>query len=186
MKQGKFCLEFCQENALVIVNTLFRQHKRRLYTWTSSDSQHWNQTDYILSSQRRRSSIQSAKPRLGADCGSDNELLIAKFRLKLKKVGKSTRPFKMKESESELAQSCLTLCNPMDCSLPGFSIHWIFQARVLEWLAIAFSRGSSWPRDQTQVSHIAGRRFTLWATGKTPEHSGITWIQWKWQIDLRY
>ena len=80
-------------NALVIVNTLFQQHKRRLYTWTSPDSQYRNRTDYILCSQRWRSSIQSAKTRLGADCGSDHELLIAKFRLKLKKVGKTTRPF---------------------------------------------------------------------------------------------
>ena len=47
------------------------------------------------------------------------------------------------ESESEVAQSCLTLCNPMDCSLPGFSVHGIFQARVLEWVAISFARGSS-------------------------------------------
>ena len=62
------------------------------------------------------------------------------------------------------AQSCPTLCNPMDCSLPGFSVHGIFQARVLEWVAIAFSRGSSWPRDQTRVSSIVGRCFTLWAT----------------------
>ena len=69
-------------------NTLFQQHKRRLDTWTSSDGQHRNQIDYILCSQRWRSSIQSAKTRPGADCGSDQELLIAKFRLKLKKVGK--------------------------------------------------------------------------------------------------
>ena len=75
-------------------NTLFQQHKRRLYTWTSPDGQHQNQTDYILCSQRWRSSIQSAKTRPGADCGSDHELLIAKFRLKLKKVGKATRPFR--------------------------------------------------------------------------------------------
>ena len=58
------------------------------------DGQHRNQTDYILCSQRWRSSIQSAKTRLGADCGSDHELLIAKFRLKLKKVGKTTRPLR--------------------------------------------------------------------------------------------
>ena len=70
------------------------QHKRRLYTWTSPDGQHRKQIDYILCSQRWRSSIQSAKIRLGADCGSDHELLIAKFRLKLKKVGKATRPFR--------------------------------------------------------------------------------------------
>ena len=75
-------IEFCQENALVIANTLFQQHKRRLYTWTSPDGQHQNQIDYILCSQRWRSSIQSAKTRPGADCGSDHELLIAKFRLK--------------------------------------------------------------------------------------------------------
>ena len=54
--------------------------------------------------------------------------------------------------ESEVAQSCPTLCDPMDCSLPGFSIHGIFQARVLEWVALSFTRGSSLPRDRTQVS----------------------------------
>ena len=69
-------------------------YKRRLYTWTSPDGQHRNQIDYILCSQRWRSSIQSGKTRPGADCGSDHELLIAKFRLKLKKVGKTTRPFR--------------------------------------------------------------------------------------------
>ena len=60
-------IEFCQENALVIANTLFQQHKRRLYTWTSPDGQHQNQIDYVLCSQRWRSSIQSAKTRPGAD-----------------------------------------------------------------------------------------------------------------------
>ena len=71
------------------------------------------------------------------------------------------------ESESEVAQSFPTLCDPMDCSLPGSSVHGIFQARVLEWLAISFSRGSSRPKDWTGVSHIAGRRFTIWATRET-------------------
>ena len=85
---GQRLTEFCQENALIIANTLFQQHKRRLYTWTSPDGQHRNQIDYILCSQRWRNSKQTAKIRLGADCGSDHELLIAKFRLKLKKVGK--------------------------------------------------------------------------------------------------
>ena len=89
---GQRLIEFCQENTLVIANTHFQQHKRRLYTWTSPDGQHRNQTDYILCSQRWRSSIQSAKTRPGVDCGSDHELLIAKFRLKLKEVGKTTRP----------------------------------------------------------------------------------------------
>ena len=91
---GQRLTEFRQENALVIANTLFQQHKRRLYTWTSPDGQHRNQIDYILCSQRWRSSIQSTKTRPGADCGSDHELLTAKFRLKLKKVGKTTRPFR--------------------------------------------------------------------------------------------
>ena len=91
---GQRLIEFCQENALVIAKTLFQQHKRRLYIWTSPDGQHWNQIDYILCSQRWRSSIQSAETRPGADCGSDHELLIATFRLKLKKLGKTTRPFR--------------------------------------------------------------------------------------------
>ena len=91
---GQRLTEFCQENALVIANTLFQQHKRRFYTRTSPDGQHQNQIDYILCSQRWRSSIESRKTRPGADCGSDHELPIAKFRLKLKEVGKTTRPFR--------------------------------------------------------------------------------------------
>ena len=116
---GQRLIEFCRENALVIGDTLFQQHKRRLYTWTSPDSQYRNQSDYILCSWRWKSfillaktrpgadcgdyiicswrwksSILLAKTRLGADCGSDHELLIAKFRLKLKKVGKTTRSFR--------------------------------------------------------------------------------------------
>ena len=91
---GQRLIEFCQENTLVIANTLFQQHKRRLYTWTSPDGRHRNQIGYILCSQRRRSPIQSAKTRPGADCGTDHELLIAKFRLKLKKVEKTMRPFR--------------------------------------------------------------------------------------------
>ena len=70
------------------------KHKRRLCTWTSPDGQYRNQIDYILCSQRWRNSIQSAKTRPGVDYGSDHELLIFKFRLKLKKVGKTTRPFR--------------------------------------------------------------------------------------------
>ena len=73
---GKSLIELCQENALVIANTLFQQHKRRLYKWTSPGGQHRNQIDYILCSQNWRSSIQSAKTRLGAYCGSDHELLF--------------------------------------------------------------------------------------------------------------
>ena len=91
---GQRQIEFCQENTLVMANTFFQQHKRRLYTRTSPDGQHQNKIDYIICSQRWRSSIQSAKTRPGANCGSDRELLIAKFRLKLKKVGKTTRSFR--------------------------------------------------------------------------------------------
>ena len=64
----------------------------------------------------------------------------------------------------KVTQLCLILCDPMDCSLLGSSVHGIFQARVLEWVAFTFSRGSSRPRDQTRVSCIAGRQFTIWAT----------------------
>ena len=60
-----------------------------------------------------------------------------------------------------VAQSRPTLCNPMDCSPPGHSVHGIIQERILEWVAIPFSRGSSPPRDRTQVSHVAGRFFTI-------------------------
>ena len=91
---GQRLTEFCQENALVIANTHFQQHKRRLDTWTSPDGQHRNQMDFILCSQRWRSSIESAKTRQGGDCGSDHEILIVKFRLNMNKVGKTTRPFR--------------------------------------------------------------------------------------------
>ena len=96
--------EFPQENALAIAITLFQQHKRRLYTWTSPEGQYWNQIDYSLCSWRWRNSTQSAETRVRADCGSDHELLIAKFRFKLKKVGKSTRPPK-----NDLNQSLMTI-----------------------------------------------------------------------------
>ena len=91
---GQKLIEFPQENALVRANTLFQQNKRRLYTWTSPDGQYWNQTDNILWGLRWRSPIWSVKTRSGTDCGSDHEHLIAKFRLKLKKVGKTAKPFR--------------------------------------------------------------------------------------------
>ena len=65
-----------------------------------------------------------------------------------------------------VAQLCLTLCDTMDCSLPGSSTYGILQARILEWVAIPFSRGSSQPRDWTWVSHIAGTVFIIWTTRK--------------------
>ena len=101
-------------------------------------------------------------------------ILWLKFKAMLKsKAGQEPMKFvleveegklKLYAIESEVARLCPTLCDPMDCSLSASSIHWIFQARVLEWIAIYFSRGSSQPRYQTQVSRIAGRRFTFWAT----------------------
>ena len=70
---GQMLTEFCQENAVGIANTPFQQHKRRLYKWTSSESQYRNHIDYTLCSQRWKSSLQSAKTRLGADGGSDHD-----------------------------------------------------------------------------------------------------------------
>jgi len=93
-KAGQRLTEFSQKNSLVIANTLIQQHKRRLYRWTSPDGEYQNHIDYILFSQRWRSSIQSAKSRLGADCGSNHELLFAKYRLQLTKIEKTTRPFR--------------------------------------------------------------------------------------------
>ena len=81
---------------------------------------------------------------------------------------------------SEVTQSCLTLCDPVDCSLPGSSIHGILQARIQEWLAISFSRGSSQPKDWTWVSHIADGCFNLWATREALPRSKrllISWLQ---------
>ena len=72
--------------------------------------------------------------------------------------------------------SCVWLCDPVDCSPPGFSIHGILQARILEWVAISFSRGSSQPRDRTQVSRIASRRFNLWATRVQPGKKKVAQI----------
>ena len=84
------------------------------------------------------------------------------------------------ESESEVAWLCPTLFDPMDYSLPGSSVHGIFQARVLEWVAISFSRGSSWPRDWTQVFCLTVRLFTIWATREVPFFGNksyeITWV----------
>ena len=90
-----------------------------------------------------------------------NDIQILYFGLR---CNKDPYPIFESESESEVTQSCPTLCDPVDCSLPGSSVHGILQARILEWVAIAFSRGSSQPRDWTWVSRIAGRRFNLWAT----------------------
>ena len=81
----------------------------------------------------------------------------------------STKDFWTELNWTDVAHSCLTLCSPVDCSPPGSSVHGILQARILEWVAISFSRGSSQPRDRTQVSHIVGRHFNLWATREAPK-----------------
>ena len=93
-EKGWRLTEFCQENALVIAWDSSSNNMRQLHTWTSPDGQYWSQIDYILCSRRWRSSIQLAKTSPGHDCWSDHELLITKFRLKLKKVGKTTRPLR--------------------------------------------------------------------------------------------
>ena len=71
-----------------------------------------------------------------------------------------------------ITQLCLTRCDPMDCSPPGFSVHGISKARKLEWVAISFSKETSWPRHRSQVSCIAGGFFTIWATGEARKKSG--------------
>ena len=78
------------------------------------------------------------------------------------------------------AQLCLTLCDPMDCSPAGSSVHGIFQARILEWVVISFFRGSSWARNWTQVSHVVGRFFTAWATREAHK------VRWKQVYLERY
>ena len=78
---------------------------------------------------------------------------------------------------SEVAQLCPTLCDAMDYSLPGSSVRGILQARILEWVATSFSRGSSQSRDQTRVSCIAGRHFNLWATTEALIIKSVSWFQ---------
>ena len=90
-----------------------------------------------------------------------------------------------KESCVLVTQACPTLCNPTDCSPPGFSAHGILQARILEWIAIPFSRGTSQPRDWALVSCLTGKFFTIWATKKA-EHRRIDAFElWCWRRLLR-
>ena len=93
----------------------------------------------------------------------DGEITLSNFWGK-KLSTQSCTYMKSSLEKVKVAQSCPTLWEPVDCSPPGSSVHGILQARILEWVAIAFSRGSSQPRDRTQVSRIGGRRFNLWAT----------------------
>ena len=85
----------------------------------------------------------------------------------LTESGNSDRESNLRgEKWALVTPSCPTLCDPMDCKLPGSSVHGILQARLLEWVATSFYRGSSWPRDQTWVFRTAGRLFTAWATSE--------------------
>ena len=89
------------------------------------------------------------------------------------------------KKERKCAQSCLTLCDPMDCSLPGSSVHGIFQALVLEWIAVSFSRGSSRPGDWTRVSRIVDRHFTVWATREVNRKLQIKTTMWYHVMPMR-
>ena len=89
-----FLISSCQENTLVITNTLFQQHKRQLYTWTSPDDQYWNQINLCVLQSKMKKLYTVSKNKTGSWLGSDHELHIAKFRFKLKKVGKITKPFR--------------------------------------------------------------------------------------------
>ena len=91
-------------------------------------------------------------------------------------IGQSVKNLPAMQKWSEVAQPCPTLCDPMDCSLPGSSVHEIFQARVLEWGAISFSRGSSRPRDRTWVSCIVGGCFTVWATREAMQETHVQFL----------
>jgi len=91
-EEGDRMVEFCEQNKLLVTNTLFKQPKRRLYTWTSPNGLRRNQIDYITVQKRWRSSVYSAKTRPGADCGTDHELLVAKIKGKLRKVKHNTPP----------------------------------------------------------------------------------------------
>ena len=95
-------------------------------------------------------------------------------------LGIQALSLKTHEVQVKIAQSCPTLCDPMDYSLPGSSVHGILQARILEWVAVPFSRGSSQPKNRTQVSRIGNRFITLWATKKLMSLSKSSWW-WTWQ-----
>ena len=150
-RQGKLMKTWgCREGMLEFsFPKVLQQYKRWLYTWTSLDGQ--IQIAYILCSRRWRNSIESAKTRLGVDCGSGHELLIAKFRLKMKKVGKTNKPI-LSVSEKFLSR------------VQFFANSWTVVRIIEEWVALPFFRGSSQPRYRTQVSCISSGFFTSWVT----------------------
>ena len=98
-ERGQMLMDFCFENDLIVGNSLFKQHQRRLFTWTSPDGKTRNQIDYILAQKRWRSSLLSAKVYPGADCGSDHELLVATIQVKMRKIKKPSAPIRFDLSE---------------------------------------------------------------------------------------
>ena len=127
-----------------------------LYTWTSPDSQHQNQIDYILCSQKWRSSIQSTKARPAADCGSDHELLITKFRLKLKKVGKTARPFRY-----DLSQIPYDYTVEVRNRFKGLEIEYLmnYGMRFMTLYRRQGSRPSPWKRNAKKQNGSLGRPY---------------------------
>ena len=107
---------------------------------------------------------------VGAQCGSDDELIVGKFRLKLKKVGKTTKSFRYAAAAAaaKLLQLCPTLCDPMDCSLPASSIHGIFQARVLEWTTTPLFLGFPGGSDSKESTRNVGDLGSIPGFGRSP------------------
>ena len=116
--------------------------------------------DIIHGSVQYASTIKNAKLQIEGNFPTWQNIFIKTLELISYSI---VEDWKLSPKESEVTQSYLTLCDHMDYNLPCSSVHGIFQARVLEWVAISFSRGSSWPRDRTWVSCIVGRGFTVWA-----------------------
>ena len=107
---------------------------------------------------------QGKEQKQGNQIGNNAHSLDGLDYLAFFKSNASRRDVRCEQKKMLVAQSCPILCNLMDCSTPGSSMHGISQARILEWVTISFSRGSSQPRSRTQVSCIAGRFFTVWVT----------------------
>ena len=104
-----------------------------------------------------------------------------KFAFELSSGLLTSRTYIWYDEEDEVAQSCPTLCDPVDCNLLGFCVHGILQARILEWIATSFSRGSSRPRDRTRVSRVGGRRFNLWAIREALGTWTDSFFFWTWE-----
>ena len=124
------------DDTLVIANTYVQQHKRQLYTWTSPEGQYGNQAGFIICCWRLRSSIQSAKTRLGADCGWDYELLTENSDLNWRK-----KRHPLDHPSDKWSESGSVMSNPMDNK-----VHVILQSRIVQWVAFPSSRESSQPR----------------------------------------